>query len=397
MLLGAISVTAASPRDLFDADYYAVLYPDVVAAVGDDEVALYNHYVKYGMKEGRSLSPVFDVQSYRERYSDLEAAFGDDWSAYMNHMLEHGLYENRHTVDKDVHALTSEQALTLYAAKVNAKVEKEGVESVLGEFDTEAYKAANPDVANAFGNNVKALVKHYLEHGIKEGRTSTSDKSKDPVEAIKKNPDIITIVAEPIPEKIVEKAEEVKKPSAPAVHQCSFYIVVGEGTCATGIKSRCGCGKIYIDNSRVNIGCQWEEDYVCAYPEEEGGPTCTRAGRGYHECRFCWSEREIELPSLHDSLLESLENLADKSINCVVCGERVGVPICAEHQWDETFYNDVNLSCANGGSAFWLCEVCGEKDVVQLSSIHDYYRVLLEKNGGGSTSCNECGEQIVVE
>ena len=42
-------MTAISPRDLFDADYYAEQYPDVVTAVGNDEAALYNHYVKHEM------------------------------------------------------------------------------------------------------------------------------------------------------------------------------------------------------------------------------------------------------------------------------------------------------------------------------------------------------------
>ena len=37
----------------FDAEFYANSNPDVVAAVGKGEDALYNHYVKYGKNEGR--------------------------------------------------------------------------------------------------------------------------------------------------------------------------------------------------------------------------------------------------------------------------------------------------------------------------------------------------------
>lgn len=48
----------AAPRQMpdgttFDAEYYAQTYPDVAAAVGSDETALYNHYVQFGKAEGR--------------------------------------------------------------------------------------------------------------------------------------------------------------------------------------------------------------------------------------------------------------------------------------------------------------------------------------------------------
>lgn len=39
---------------MFDAEYYAQTYPDVVAVLGTDKNALYSHYVTYGKAEGRS-------------------------------------------------------------------------------------------------------------------------------------------------------------------------------------------------------------------------------------------------------------------------------------------------------------------------------------------------------
>ena len=53
------SITAfAAPKTMpdgtkFDAEYYADTYQDVKAAFGNDEEALYNHYVNYGKAEGR--------------------------------------------------------------------------------------------------------------------------------------------------------------------------------------------------------------------------------------------------------------------------------------------------------------------------------------------------------
>ncbi len=38
----------------FDPAYYAARYPDVVQALGTDSQVLYNHYITYGMKEGRT-------------------------------------------------------------------------------------------------------------------------------------------------------------------------------------------------------------------------------------------------------------------------------------------------------------------------------------------------------
>ena len=37
----------------FDPAFYGTTYPDVVQALGTDPKALYNHYITYGMKEGR--------------------------------------------------------------------------------------------------------------------------------------------------------------------------------------------------------------------------------------------------------------------------------------------------------------------------------------------------------
>lgn len=39
---------------VFDAEYYAKTYPDVVQALGTDADTLYKHYLTYGKKEGRN-------------------------------------------------------------------------------------------------------------------------------------------------------------------------------------------------------------------------------------------------------------------------------------------------------------------------------------------------------
>ncbi|MGN1023317.1 MAG: hypothetical protein ACI4OJ_07465 [Lachnospiraceae bacterium] len=57
MVLASIHAEAAPRRmadgGIFDAAYYAAMYPDVVKALGTDETALYQHYLTFGRAEGR--------------------------------------------------------------------------------------------------------------------------------------------------------------------------------------------------------------------------------------------------------------------------------------------------------------------------------------------------------
>lgn len=58
MSLGCSVTAYAQPKampdgNVFDAEFYAATYPDVVAVFGTDENMLYQHYVQYGISEGR--------------------------------------------------------------------------------------------------------------------------------------------------------------------------------------------------------------------------------------------------------------------------------------------------------------------------------------------------------
>ena len=82
-------------KTLFYAQDYAELYPDVVEAYGNEEAALWNHFVNHGLSEGRSLSKNFHVFAYRAAYADLQEAFGNNLIAYYIHYATHGMQENR--------------------------------------------------------------------------------------------------------------------------------------------------------------------------------------------------------------------------------------------------------------------------------------------------------------
>ena len=55
IMVAVLTISGVSVKaDGFDAAFYAQRYPDVVAVVGNDPAALYQHYVTFGIGEGRS-------------------------------------------------------------------------------------------------------------------------------------------------------------------------------------------------------------------------------------------------------------------------------------------------------------------------------------------------------
>lgn len=80
---------------IFSAQYYATKYPELVTVLGNDELALYNHFLNSGMAEGRQGCATFNVQMYIMYNPDLQQVFGDDIVAYYHHYLNNGQYEGR--------------------------------------------------------------------------------------------------------------------------------------------------------------------------------------------------------------------------------------------------------------------------------------------------------------
>ncbi len=86
---------------LFDAEYYAATNADVVGEVGTGKDALFDHFVNYGIFEGRSLSADFNVSAYKSAYKDLRDEFGSNILSYYLHYAKHGKTENRKFVTLD--------------------------------------------------------------------------------------------------------------------------------------------------------------------------------------------------------------------------------------------------------------------------------------------------------
>ncbi|MBR4707125.1 MAG: hypothetical protein IKP29_03630 [Pseudobutyrivibrio sp.] len=73
----------------FNYKEYAAMYPDLKEAFGEDEVALYTHFVTCGIWEERQPNAVFNVDAYATLNYDLRAAFGDDIVSYYIYYASH--------------------------------------------------------------------------------------------------------------------------------------------------------------------------------------------------------------------------------------------------------------------------------------------------------------------
>lgn len=98
---------------VFDADYYYEQYPDVAAAFGKNPVSLLNHYVTYGIKEGRNASATFNATTYKNNYQDLKRAFGGNMFSYCQHYIEYGMAEGRNAMDVLVEVPTAESGTVI--------------------------------------------------------------------------------------------------------------------------------------------------------------------------------------------------------------------------------------------------------------------------------------------
>lgn len=183
MLLGIIiimgspvSTQAASQSDrsayqaVFDATYYYNAYADVAAACGADEEALFNHFVSFGIYEGRSASASFNPQAYKQRYTDLQEAFGNDMAAYCRHYVAFGRAEGRNAAADG----QAEVQITVTVPKKTATVDS-----------TSSDKTAEKETAkkSETGDSTKKITEEDTSDSEDEDKTDETDKTSQQEEA----------------------------------------------------------------------------------------------------------------------------------------------------------------------------------------------------------------------
>lgn len=191
---------------VFDAQYYSDTYADLKAAFGNNEEALLNHFINYGMYEGRYGNSAFNVYSYRGKYADLQNAYSDNIKKYYEHYLYFGKNEGRDGTpvrqSYQVRFLQGEKViasqvveyghgantngLAKSGAVLNLNVPVSCITSNLDVqvsyryiyndmdytpiFDADYYLNTYVDLRNAFGTNGQLALEHFINYGMHEGR-----------------------------------------------------------------------------------------------------------------------------------------------------------------------------------------------------------------------------------
>ena len=141
---------------VFYAEYYLNHYPDLKTAFGNDSTKALQHFVEYGMKEGRQASAEFALNIYKSNYEDLAKAFGTNNVLYYWHYMNYGRAEGRN-------------AMTRIPSTVYDGVDYSAV------YDYEYYRAHNDDLARAYGDVSDKFLEHFVKYGMKEGRQASAE------------------------------------------------------------------------------------------------------------------------------------------------------------------------------------------------------------------------------
>ena len=141
----------------FDVTAYRNRYPDLRKGYGSDLKGYYLHYVRSGQKEGRSATNCDNMLGYLTVYN------GVDYSSVYNY----NYYINRYADLKKVYAW-DEYALLQHFVEHGMAEGRQASE----EFSLTYYRSNYPDLREGYGNDLKGYYLHYLRAGKAEGRVA---------------------------------------------------------------------------------------------------------------------------------------------------------------------------------------------------------------------------------
>lgn len=377
LLLSIVPVNAVVFNAAFDSDFYVNCYPDLKAAFGNDANAAYNHYLTYGIKEGRIASPVFDVKTYIRNYPDLQAAFGDDYVAAYNHFLTNGMNEGRIASDS---------------------------------FNVQVYIANYPDLQAAFGNDVAGAYNHYLTNGMAEGRVcgaidAGASAPEDHVHTWEISKVLIAASCISDGEAVYTcECGETKTDVIPASAEYHDYQKVAEEGNVEIYKCTI-CNDTY---SKVVTEEEHEHEYA-ELEEDRIEPTCTSEGKAFKQCTVCGDIVTEILPKIdHVSstpegqgkitvgVVDCVKDGAEE-VTCDVCREKFIRPISA-HKFEKV--SESAATCTAEGVVTYKCKACGATKVETSAKIdHTYTEEVVvtaatcEHDGLTLKVCTVCGEE----
>lgn len=148
---------------VFDSDTYLNNYPDLKASFTGNSSGAFEHFVTFGMKEGRIAKTNFDVNSYRNRYPDLRLKYQTDLPGYYAHFATYGRHEGRSAVG----------TATLVPVTSYKGVDYSPV------YGFTPYLSLNADMQSGFENNDAGALLHFVNYGMSEGRNALPDFSAE--------------------------------------------------------------------------------------------------------------------------------------------------------------------------------------------------------------------------
>ena len=155
---------------VFNASYYLSRYVDLRNAFGSNSSQAFNHFINYGIKEGRQACSAFDINIYKANYSDLRKAFGNDNMSYVKHYLQFGIKEKR-VANKLISGTQTTNTNT--ATTANSTYKYNGLD-FSPVFNASYYLGMYSDLKKAFGSNSSQAFNHFISNGINEGRQACS-------------------------------------------------------------------------------------------------------------------------------------------------------------------------------------------------------------------------------
>lgn len=140
--------------NIYNYQYYITNNPDVNYVFPNDDKKAIEHFVNYGMSEGRQAIEQFNVISYRKRYGDLRNAFRNDTKAYYLHYNSYGKDEGR---------------IATGDVEIGGQTVYNGIDYA-GVYDYNYYVNKYRDIYNAYGIDDEAVLEHFVKYGMAEGR-----------------------------------------------------------------------------------------------------------------------------------------------------------------------------------------------------------------------------------
>lgn len=421
VMIHMVSVNASVEDVMFDSDYYATTQGDVVFYLGNDKEVLKQHYMNYGIKEGRQASVYFDVKYYLATNGDVAKAFGaNNYEAAYNHFITYGMNEGRVAsrvfdvnyyleTNGDVAKAFGANKVAVYTHFITYGMNERRRPSVA--FDPTHYLANYKDIAKAYGDgNYQAATRHYAIWGYQEGRKS------DHVKAEGTNVNVISELScttDGIIEYPCSVCKETVKVVTKAVgHELKLFKGEAAATCTEKGVEVYQCENCDYQEKKETeaLGHNWKEKEGAA----SKAPTCSTTGVQYEVCTRCGNENKKEIPATgkhvidpaSDIIITKMENCKEEgemTYTCKDCGKRIENEVRPiTHNY--AVVEDAPATCKTEGKKVEKCKDCGdtktttiEKLAHKMETFDDATKTATTPKNGiavKNATCTEAGQKV---